>query len=77
MKALVPIKRVVDYAVKVRILAGKGVDTNVKMSMNPFCEIAVEEAIRLREKGLVSEIIAVSIGPQQCQDTIRQVRTRR
>jgi electron transfer flavoprotein beta subunit len=72
MKAIVPIKRVVDYAVKVRIIAGKGVDTNVKMSMNPFCEIAVEEAIRLREKGLISEIVAVSIGPQQCQDTLRQ-----
>jgi len=72
MKAIVPIKRVVDYAVKVRLVAGKGVDLNVKMSMNPFCEIAVEEAIRLREKGLISEIIAVSIGPQQSQDTIRQ-----
>lgn len=71
MKALVPIKRVVDYAVKVRILAGKGVDTNVKMSMNPFCEIAVEEAIRLREKGLISEVIAVCVGPQQSQDTLR------
>jgi len=71
MKALVPIKRVVDYAVKVRILAGKGVDTNVKMSMNPFCEIAVEEAIRLREKGLVSEVVAVCVGPQQSQDTLR------
>jgi len=71
MKALVSIKRVVDYAVKVRIVAGKGVDTNVKMSINPFCEIAVEEAIRLREKGLVSEVIAVCVGPQQSQDTLR------
>lgn len=71
MKALVPIKRVVDYAVKVRIVAGKGVDSNVKMSMNPFCEIAVEEAIRLREKGLISEVVAVCVGPQQSQDTLR------
>ena len=71
MKALVPIKRVVDYAVKVRILTGQGVDTNVKMSINPFCEIAVEEALRLREKGLVSEVVAVCVGPQQSQDTLR------
>lgn len=71
MKALVPIKRVVDYAVKVRVIGGIGVDQNVKMSINPFCEIALEEAIRLREKGFLSEVIAVSVGPQQCQDTLR------
>ena len=71
MKAIVPIKRVVDYAVKVR-LSGSVVDTNVKMSMNPFCEIALEEAIRLKEKGLISEIVALSIGPLQCQETLRQ-----
>jgi electron transfer flavoprotein beta subunit len=72
MKALVAVKRVVDYAVKVRVTVSSGVDLNVKMSMNPFCEIAVEEAIRLKEKGLLSEIVAVSIGPSQCQDTLRQ-----
>jgi len=73
MKVLVPVKRVVDYNVKVRVKAdGTGVDlNNVKMSMNPFDEIAVEEAIRLKEAGTVSEIIAVSIGVQQCQETIR------
>ncbi|KAL0589917.1 hypothetical protein ABG067_001883 [Albugo candida] len=71
MKVLVPIKRVVDYAVKIRV-AANGVDLkNVKMSMNPFCEIAVEEAIRLKEKKQVSEVIAVSIGPKQAQETIR------
>ncbi|GAB9476223.1 Electron transfer flavoprotein subunit beta [Globisporangium polare] len=71
MKILVPVKRVVDYAVKIRV-ASKGVElNNVKMSMNPFCEIAVEEAIRLKEKKIVSEIIAVSIGPKQAQETIR------
>ena len=72
MKAIVPIKRVVDYAVKVRLAGNTGVDLNVKMSMNPFCEIAVEEAIRLKEKGLISEIVAVSIGPAQAQETLRQ-----
>ena len=72
MKAVVAVKRVIDYAVKVRVVGGAGVDTNVKMSMNPFCEIAVEEAIRLKEKGLLSEIVAVSIGPTQCQETLRQ-----
>ena len=72
MKAIVTVKRVVDYAVKVRVASGNSVDLNVKMSMNPFCEIAVEEAIRLKEKGLVSEIIAVSVGPTQCQETLRQ-----
>ena len=73
MKALVPVKRVVDYNVKVRVKSdGSGVDiANVKMSMNPFDEIAVEEAIRLKEKGKVTEIVAVSIGPQQAQETLR------
>jgi electron transfer flavoprotein beta subunit len=73
MKVLVPVKRVVDYNVKVRVKSdGSGVElANVKMSMNPFDEIAVEEAIRLKEKGAVTEIIAVSIGPQQAQETIR------
>ncbi|POR44045.1 electron transfer flavoprotein subunit beta/FixA family protein [Methylobacterium sp. V23] len=73
MKVLVPVKRVVDYNVKIRVKAdGSGVDlANVKMSMNPFDEIAVEEAIRLKEKGKVSEIVAVSIGPQQAQETLR------
>ena len=73
MKVLVPVKRVVDYNVKVRVKADEsGVETaNVKMSMNPFDEIAVEEALRLREAGTVSEIVAVSIGVQQCQETIR------
>jgi electron transfer flavoprotein beta subunit len=73
MKVLVPVKRVVDFNVKVRVKAdGSGVElANVKMSMNPFCEIAVEEAVRMKEKGLVSEIIAVSVGPQQAQETIR------
>ena len=73
MKALVPVKRVVDYNVKVRVKSdGTGVDiANVKMSMNPFDEIAVEEAVRLKEKGVVTEIIAVSCGPTQCQETLR------
>ena len=73
MKVLVPVKRVVDYNVKVRVKADQsGVETaNVKMSMNPFDEIAVEEALRLREAGTASEVIAVSIGVQQCQETIR------
>jgi electron transfer flavoprotein beta subunit len=73
MKVLVPVKRVIDYNVKVRVKPDQsGVDlANVKMSMNPFCEIAVEEAVRLKEKGLVSEIVVVSIGPQQAQETIR------
>ncbi|ETM03217.1 hypothetical protein L917_00540, partial [Phytophthora nicotianae] len=71
MKVLVPVKRVVDYAVKIRV-EPKGVDLkNVKMSMNPFCEIAVEEAIRLKEKKVASEIVAVSIGPKQSQETLR------
>ncbi|MBS4071834.1 MAG: electron transfer flavoprotein subunit beta/FixA family protein [Algoriphagus sp.] len=73
MKVLVPVKRVVDYNVKIRVKAdGSGVElANVKMSMNPFDEIAVEEAIRLREAGKATEIIAVSVGPQQAQETIR------
>jgi electron transfer flavoprotein beta subunit len=73
MKVLVPVKRVVDYNVKVRVKAdGTGVETaNVKMSMNPFDEIAVEEAVRLKEKGVASEIIAVSAGPGACQEQIR------
>ena len=73
MKALVPVKRVIDYNVKVRVKPDQsGVDlANVKMSMNPFDEIAVEEAVRLKEKGVVTEIVAVSIGPQQAQETIR------
>ena len=73
MKVLVPVKRVIDYNVKVRVRAdGSGVDlTNVKMSMNPFDEIAVEEAIRLKEKGVASEIVAVSIGVKQAQETLR------
>ena len=73
MKALVAVKRVIDFNVKVRVKADKtGVETaNVKMSMNPFDEIAVEEAIRLKEGGKVTEIVAVSMGPQPCQETIR------
>ena len=73
MKVLVPVKRVVDYNVKVRVKSDhSGVDiANVKMSMNPFDEIAVEEAVRLKEKGVVSEVIAVSCGVAQCQETLR------
>jgi electron transfer flavoprotein beta subunit len=73
MKVLVPVKRVVDYNVKVRVKSdGTGVDiANVKMSMNPFDEIAVEEATRLKEKGVVTEIVAVSCGVTQCQETLR------
>ncbi len=73
MKVLVPVKRVVDYNVKIRVKPdGTGVDlANVKMSMNPFDEIAVEEAVRLKEKGVATEIVVVSIGPQQAQETIR------
>ena len=73
MKALVAVKRVVDYNVKIRVKAdGSGVElANVKMSMNPFDEIGVEEAIRMKEAGKVSEIIVVSIGPQQAQETLR------
>ena len=73
MKVLVPVKRVVDYNVKVRVKSdGTGVDiANVKMSMNPFDEIAVEEAVRLKEKGTATEVIAVSCGVTQCQETLR------
>jgi electron transfer flavoprotein beta subunit len=73
MKVLVAVKRVIDYNVKIRVKADKtGVETaNVKMSMNPFDEIAVEEAIRMREKGKATEVIAFSAGPAQCQETIR------
>ena len=73
MKVLVPIKRVVDYNVKVRVKAdNSGVDlANVKMAMNPFCEIAVEEAVRLKEKGVVTEIVAVSIGSKAAQEQLR------
>ncbi|MGI9523602.1 MAG: electron transfer flavoprotein subunit beta/FixA family protein [Hyphomicrobiaceae bacterium] len=73
MKILVPVKRVVDYNVKIRVKPdGSGVElTNVKMSMNPFDEIAVEEALRLREAGTASEVVAVSIGPTKSQETIR------
>jgi len=73
MKVLVPVKRVIDYNVKVRVKSDQsGVDlANVKMSMNPFDEISVEEAVRMKEAGSVTEIIAVSVGPQQAQETIR------
>ncbi|HEY6869544.1 MAG TPA: electron transfer flavoprotein subunit beta/FixA family protein [Novosphingobium sp.] len=73
MKILVPVKRVIDYNVKPRVKAdGTGVDlANVKMSMNPFDEIAVEEAIRLKEKGVATEIVAVSVGPAKAQETLR------
>ena len=73
MKALVTVKRVIDYNVKPRVKAdGTGVDlANVKMSMNPFDEIAVEEALRLREKGVVSEVVVVSVGPAKAQETLR------
>jgi len=73
MKVLIPVKRVIDYNVKIRVKADQtGVETaNVKMSMNPFDEISVEEAIRLKEAGAADEVVIVSIGPQQCQETIR------
>ena len=73
MKVLVPVKRVVDYNVKIRVKAdGSGVELgNVKMSMNPFDEIAVEEAVRLKEAGTATEVVAVSVGPQQAQETLR------
>jgi len=73
MKLLVTVKRVVDYNVKVRVKDDhSGIETaNVKMSMNPFCEIAVEEAVRLKEKGVATEIVVASIGPAQCQETLR------
>ncbi len=73
MKVLVPVKRVIDAYVKVRVKSDEsGVETaNVKMSMNPFCEIAVEEAVRLKEQGKATEVVAVSMGPAQCQETLR------
>jgi len=73
MKVLVAVKRVVDYNVKIRVKSdGSGVDlNNVKMSMNPFDEIAIEEALRMREAGVVEEVVAISIGVQQCQETLR------
>ena len=73
MKVLVPVKRVIDYNVKARVKSDQtGVDlANVKMSMNPFCEIAVEEAVRLKEKGVATEVVAVSIGPPQASETLR------
>ncbi len=73
MKILVPVKRVVDYNVKIRVKADQsGVElANVKMSMNPFCEIAVEQAVRMKEAGTASEVVLVSIGPKQAQETIR------
>ena len=73
MKVLVPVKRVIDYNVKIRVKAdGTGVETqNVKMSMNPFDEISVEEAVRLKEAGIATDVVAVSMGPQQCTETIR------
>ena len=73
MKILVPVKRVVDYNVKIRVKPdGSGIDlANVKMSMNPFCEIAVEEAVRIKEKGGGAEVVVVSVGPAKAQETIR------
>ena len=73
MKVLVPVKRVVDYNVKVRVKADhSGVDlANVKMALNPFCEIAVEEAVRLKEKGIASEVVVVSVGPSAAQEQLR------
>ncbi len=73
MKVLVAVKRVVDYNVKIRVKSDEtGVDlANVKMAMNPFCEIAVEEAVRLKEKGLADEVVVVSMGPKACQEQIR------
>ena len=73
MKVLVAIKRVIDYNVKVRVKADNSdVDlTNVKMAVNPFCEIAIEEAVRLKESGQATEVIAVAVGPSQCQEQLR------
>ncbi|KAK8682819.1 hypothetical protein V6N13_055191 [Hibiscus sabdariffa] len=73
MKIMVAVKRVVDYAVKIRVKPDKsGVETqNVKMSMNPFCEIALEEALKIKESGLAKEVVAVSMGPSNCVDTLR------
>jgi len=73
MKVLVPIKRVIDYNVKVRVKAdNSNVDlANVKMAINPFCEIAVEEAVRLKEAGIATEVIAVTVGDKACQEQLR------
>lgn len=71
MKILVGVKRVVDYAVKVRVQGGTVDLSNVKMSINPFCEIAVEEAVRLKEAKVANEVVAISIGPKQCSETLR------
>ena len=73
MKVLVPVKRVIDYNVKIRVKPdGTGVETqNVKMSMNPFDEISIEEAVRLKEAGIATDVVAVSMGPKQCTETIR------
>ena len=71
MKILVPIKRVIDYAVKIRVTGGKVETANVKHSLNPFCEISVEEAVRLKEKNVCSEIVTLSIGPPKSQETLR------
>src|SRR5690554_1755748 len=73
MKILVAVKRVIDFNVKVRVKADQSnVDlSNVKMALNPFCEIAVEEAVRLKEKGVAEEVVVVSIGPKACQEQIR------
>src|SRR5690242_6364824 len=73
MKILVPIKRVIDFNVKIRVKAdGSGIETaNIKMSMNPFDEIAIEEAVRMKEKGVASEVVAVSCGTITCQETLR------
>ena len=73
MKVLVPVKRVIDYNVKIRVKPdGSGVETqNVKMSMNPFDEISIEEAVRMKEAGTATEVVAVSMGPKQCTETIR------
>jgi electron transfer flavoprotein beta subunit len=71
MKVLVGVKRVVDYAVKVRVQNNTVDLSNIKMSLNPFCEIAVEEAVRLKEAKSAEEVVAVSIGPKQCTETLR------
>jgi len=71
MKILVGVKRVVDYAVKVRVQKGSVNLNSVKMSLNPFCEIAVEEAVRLKEAKAAKEVVALSIGPKQCAETLR------
>ena len=71
MRILVGVKRVVDYAVKVRVQNNTVDLSNVKMSLNPFCEIAVEEAVRLKEAKVAEEVVAVSIGPKQCTETLR------